>query len=72
MLEGEAVLFDGEHLHHLDEPGAAVWTGLDGANTLPGLSAELAARYEADAGRLLLDVEDLVRVLSTRGLVDDS
>ena len=70
VLDGEAVLFDGEHLHHLDGPGAAVWLGLDGELSLPRLAGELAAHYEADPRALLLDVEDLVRVLRLRALVE--
>lgn len=70
LLGGEAVLFDGEHLHHLDGPGAAVWSGLAGQLSLPDLAGELAARFEADPHDILLDVEDLVRVLRSRGLVE--
>lgn len=69
LLAGEAVLFDGEHLHHLDGPGAAIWLALDGAIDLPGVAAELAEHFGADATAILLDVEDLVRVLSTRNLI---
>ncbi|MEO8107909.1 MAG: PqqD family peptide modification chaperone [Actinomycetes bacterium] len=70
LLEGEAVLFDGEHLHHLDGPGAAIWIALDGELDLPGVAAELANHYGADADSVLLDVEDLARVLSARNLID--
>jgi hypothetical protein len=69
LLAGEAVLFDGEHLHHLDGPGAAIWLALDGQTDLPGVAAELAEHYGADPDAVLLDVEDLVRVLGTRNLV---
>ena len=69
LLAGEAVLFDGEHLHHLDGPGAAIWLALDGETDLAGVAAELAEHYGADADAVLLDVEDLVRVLGARKLV---
>ncbi len=69
LLAGEAVLFDGEHLHHLDGPGAAIWVALDGELDLPGVAAELADHYGADPDAVLLDVEDLVRVLSARKLI---
>lgn len=69
LLAGEAVLFDGAHLHHLDGPGAAIWLALDGELELSGVAAELADHYEADADAVLLDVEDLVRVLSARKLI---
>ena len=69
LLAGEAVLFDGEHLHHLDGPGAAIWLALDGQTDLRGVAEELAEHYGADADHILLDVEDLVRVLGARQLV---
>lgn len=68
-LDGEAVLFDGQHLHHLDVPGAAVWSRLDGTRDLPAVAADLAETFGADADRVLLDVEDLVRVLTGHGLL---
>jgi hypothetical protein len=70
VLEGEAVLFDGEHLHHLDGPGAAVWLALDGEVPLPEVAAELAAHFGVEANDILLDVEDLVLVLRSRLLVE--
>lgn len=69
LLAGEAVLFDGEHLHHLDGPGAAIWVALDGETDLPGVAAKLADHYGADTDAVLLDVEDLVRVLTARKLI---
>jgi len=69
LLAGEAVLFDGEHLHHVDGPGAAIWLALDGELDLPGVAAELAEHYGANADDVLLDVEDLVRVLTARNLI---
>lgn len=69
LLAGEAVLFDGEHLHHLDGPGAAIWLALDGELDLQSVAAELAEHYGADADHVLLDVEDLVRVLTARNLI---
>jgi Coenzyme PQQ synthesis protein D (PqqD) len=69
VLEGEAVLFDGQHLHHLDGPGTAVWLSLDGEMTLAQIAGDLAAHYGADSNEILLDVEDLVRVLASRALV---
>ena len=63
------MLFDGEHLHHLDGPGAAIWLALDGETDLRGVAAELAEHYGADPDAVLLDVEDLVRMLGARKLV---
>jgi hypothetical protein len=71
VLDGEAVLFDGEHLHHLDGPGAAIWSALDGSLTVPALAGELAAHYGADPDQVHLDVEDLLRVLAARALVSE-
>lgn len=71
-LDGEAVLFDGRHLHHLDVPGAAAWELLDGSLDVPQVSAELAERFGADPATVLLDVEDLVRVLRSHRLVTRS
>ena len=69
LLDGEAVLFDGTHLHHLDTPGAAVWQLLDGTRDESEVARELATRFDADPALVLLDVEDLVRVLRARGLL---
>lgn len=68
-LAGEAVLFDGRHLHHLDVPGAATWALLDGTRTLPEVAAVLADAFGADPSRVLLDAEDLARVLTRHGLL---
>lgn len=68
-LDGEAVLFDGTHLHHLDVPGAAAWSLLDGTRDLPAVAAELAAAFGAAPDRVLVDVEDLARVLASHGLL---
>jgi hypothetical protein len=70
VLEGEAVLFDGEHRHHLDGPGAAVWLALDGELPLPDLAIEIAQHYGVEANDIMLDIEDLILVLKSRGLVD--
>jgi hypothetical protein len=69
ILDGEAVLFDGDHLHHLDVPGAAVWSALDGEQALADVAFALATTFGAEPDTVLLDVEDLVRVFRTRGLV---
>jgi len=68
-LDGEAVLFDGEHLHHLDVPGAAVWARLDGTRTLPEVAQEVASQFATSRDQVQLDVEDLVRVLTAHHLV---
>src|SRR5205085_371178 len=71
VLEGEAVLFDGEHLHHLDGPGAAIWLALDGELPVPELAIEVAQHFGVEANDILLDIEDLVLVLKSRNLVVD-
>jgi energy-coupling factor transporter ATP-binding protein EcfA2 len=68
-LDDEVVAFDGARLHHLDGPGTAVWKRLNGHHDLPAVAAEIAEEYGADAHQVLLDVEDLVRVLRTQGVV---
>jgi energy-coupling factor transporter ATP-binding protein EcfA2 len=68
-LDGEVVVFDGSHLHHLDIPGAAIWTRLDGSRDLATITEEVAEGFEADPNAVRLDVEDLVRVLRRNGLL---
>ena len=68
-LDGEAVLFDGKQLHHLDAPACAIWTRLDGTRSLPDIAAELAQVFGADPLHVELDVEDLVRVMTASGVV---
>lgn len=70
LLDGEAVLFDGVHLHHLDSPGAVVWQNLDGTRSLPELAKMVADQYQADPDQVLIDVEDLVRVFQRSDLTD--
>ena len=69
VLDDEAVLFDGSHLHHLDRSGTAVWLRLDGSRDEPAVADEIAAEFGADPGAVLVDVEDLVRVLRARRLL---
>ncbi len=69
MLDDEAVVFDGTHLHHLDRSGTAVWTRLDGRRTEPEIATEIAHEFGADPAAVLVDVEDLVRVLRERRLL---
>jgi len=68
-LDGEAVLFDGTRLHHLDAPGAAVWARLDGTRSLVDIAAELAEAFGADPQEVELDVDDLVRVMTASRIV---
>jgi len=68
-MDGEVVLFDGEHLHHLDQPAAAVWMSLDGDHDDEAITADLARRFDADPSAVAVDVADLLRVLRLRGLV---
>lgn len=70
LLDGEAVLFDGVHLHHLDSPGAVVWQKLDGSRSLPELAKVVADQYQADPDQVLIDVEDLIRVFQRSDLID--
>ena len=70
MLDGEAVLFDGEHLHHLDVPGTAVWQALDGGQDVPEVALALAQAFNADPDQVLVDVEDLVRIFRRNSLLD--
>ena len=69
VLANEAVLFDGTHLHHLDAPAAAVWRRLDGGTDVAEVAASVALEFATTPDALLTDVEDLVRVLRSRGLV---
>jgi hypothetical protein len=69
VMDGETVLFDGAHLHHLDASGTAVWVRLDGTRDVAAVAAEIAAEYGADERVVTIDVEDLVRVMTDRGLL---
>jgi len=69
-LDDEALLFDGSHLHLLDRSGFAVWRLLDGRRDVPAIAALLAAEFNIDAADIIVDVDDLIRVLRTSKLVD--
>jgi energy-coupling factor transporter ATP-binding protein EcfA2 len=68
-LDGEAVVFDGTHLHHLDASAGATWQLLDGTRPLDVVAQQLSERFAASPAQVLVDIEDLVRVLRSRGLV---
>jgi hypothetical protein len=69
VLDGESVLFDGTHLHHLDAPATATWQLLDGTRPADRVAQQLSEQFAAPLAQVLVDVEDLVRVLRSRGLV---
>jgi hypothetical protein len=71
VMDGETVLFDGAHLHHLDASGTAVWVRLDGTRDVGAVASEIATDYGADERMVLIDVEDLVRVMTNRGLLTE-
>ena len=70
VLDGEAVLFDGTRLHHLDAAATAVWSALDGTLAPDALAVDLARRYEADPGQVRADVESLIDAFTRAGLVE--
>jgi hypothetical protein len=70
VVDGEAVLFDGETLHRLDPAATAVWELLDGRTPESELVRVLSERYGVDPAAMARDVATLVATLADRGLVE--
>lgn len=68
-IDHHALIFDGTHMHLLDQPGLAVWKALDGSRTHADVVAHLSTQFEGNNASLATDVEDLIRVLRQLDLI---
>jgi hypothetical protein len=71
-VAGEMVVLDlqASVIFGLNGTGGQMWQLLDGRRTLADVAADLAARYQTSADRVLADVMSFAKVLVDRGLAE--
>jgi Coenzyme PQQ synthesis protein D (PqqD) len=70
-IDGEAVIISPEdsHVHELNETASIIWTYADGTHSVDEIAGVLAARYEVALLKAKVDVDELIEVLSAKGLL---
>jgi hypothetical protein len=71
-VEDKTFVYD-EHDHAmmvLNSTAAAIWAGCDGTRTVDQLSADLAARYNGDPGRVRCEVTATIEKFFDLGLME--
>ena len=73
-IDGEAVIISPEdsHVHELNETASLIWTNADGKHSVDEIAGVIAARYEVELLEAKADVEELIEVLSAKGLLQAS
>ena len=70
-IDGEAVIISPEdsHVHELNETASLVWTNADGKHCVDEIAGVIAARYDVELLEAKADVDELIEVLSAKGLL---
>jgi hypothetical protein len=70
-IDGEAVIISPEdsHVHELNETASLVWSNADGKHSVDEIAGVIAARYEVALPEAKADVNELIEVLSAKGLL---
>ncbi len=70
-IDGEAVIISPEdsHVHELNETASIIWTNADGKHSVDEIAGVIAARYEVELLEAKADVQELIEVLSGKGLL---
>ena len=70
-IDGEAVIISPEdsHVHELNETASLIWTNADGKHSVDEIAGVIAARYEVELLEAKADVDELIGVLSAKGLL---
>lgn len=73
-IDGEAVIISPEdsRVHELNETASLIWTNADGKHSVDEIAGVIAARYEVELLEAKADVEELIEVLSAKGLLQAS
>jgi hypothetical protein len=73
-IDGEAVIISPEdsHVHELNETASLIWTNADGKHSVDEIAGVIAARYEVELLEAKADVDQLIEVLSAKGLLQAS
>jgi len=70
-VAGESVIFNlsSERYFGLDEVGTRIWVALTASESIQAAYEVLLTEYDVDPDRLRQDLQDLIRQLIERGLV---
>jgi hypothetical protein len=70
-IDSEAVIISPEdsHVHELNETASIIWTNADGKHSVDEIAGVIAARYEVELPEAKADVDELIEVLSAKGLL---
>lgn len=70
-IDGEAVIISPEdsHVHELNETASIIWTNADGKHSVDEIAGVIATRYEVALLEAKADVDELIEVLSAKGLL---
>ena len=70
-IDGEAVIISPKdsHVHELNETASLIWTNADGKHSVDEIVGVIAARYEVPLVEAKADVDELIEVLSAKGLL---
>lgn len=70
-IDSEAVIISPEdsHVHELNETASIIWTNADGKHSVDEIVGVIAARYEVELPEAKADVDELIEVLSAKGLL---
>jgi hypothetical protein len=70
-IDGEAVIISPEdsHVHELNETASIIWTNADGKHSVDEIAGVIATRYEVELPEAKADVDELIGVLSAKGLL---
>ena len=73
-IDGEAVIISPEdrHVHELNETASLIWTNADGKHSVDQIAGIIATRYEVELLEAKADVDELIEVLSAKGLLQAS
>jgi Coenzyme PQQ synthesis protein D (PqqD) len=71
-FENESVLLnlDSEQYHGLDDVGTSMWLALTQTGTIQAAFERLLTEYQVEPGTLKQDLDDFVKKLRQRGLVE--
>lgn len=72
VLEGEAVLYDRVSgcMHRMNETALRIWNACDGVRTSEDVAAEIAAHYEVPRETAQMDVEQVLAMFASAGLIE--
>ena len=59
-------------IYALNSVGAFIWGRLDGRTGIDAIAADVVANFQVDSATALRDAGDLVSLLSTQGLLEES